>query len=72
MIFEELKLACKEIIEENDNCEFVRRLFENLSTHFLAHLIIDLINFLSRLSAKENSFREYLDALASIIKEIES
>ena len=63
----ELKLAYKEIID-NNSCEFVRRLFENLSTCFSARLITDLINILSRLSTKKNSSKDYLNALKRIIK----
>ena len=67
MISKELKLIYKEIID-NDNCEFVRRLFESLSTRFLAHLIIDLINLLLRLSAKKNSSKDRLNVLIRVIK----
>ena len=59
----ELELACEEIIDKNNKCKFVRRLFYNLSTRFLARLIIDLINLLSRLSAEKNSSKDYLNAL---------
>lgn len=62
MIYGELELAYKENID-NDDCEFVRRLFEGLSTRFPAYLIIDLINLLPRLSAKEDSPRDRLYAL---------
>ena len=67
MISKELKLAYKEIID-NDNYKFVRRLFKNLSTRFLAYLIINLINLLSRLSTKKNSLKNYLNALIETIK----
>ena len=70
MISKELELACEEITD-NDNYEFVRRLFENLSTRFLARLIIDSINFLPWLSAEKNSLRDRLNALirASVANE---
>ena len=63
MISKELEFAYKEIIDENDNCEFVRRLFQGLSACFSARLIASLINLLSRLSIEKNSPRDRLNAL---------
>ena len=67
MIFKELELAYKEIIDD-DNYKFIRRLFESLSTRFSTRLIIDSINLLSRLSAKKNSSKDRLNALIRAIK----
>ena len=67
MISKELELAYREIIDKNDNYEFVRRLFQSLSTRLLARLIADSINLLSRLSAKKNSPKDRLNVLVRII-----
>ena len=63
MNLEELELAYKEIIDKNDKCKFIRRLFESIFRRFPARLIVDLSDLLSRLSTKKNSSRDYLNVL---------